>query len=85
MVGMFTILMIIFSAVIFGIFNRRWSIACSIFVLHIAIAGFIIGCVAHWPSAHQRMASPSGQYAPDKDKDSGKHVSVISVLKRIQS
>ena len=57
------IVIVTLSAVLIGIFNRRWAIACTFIVLHIAIGSFIIGCMLHWAAEHQHMASPSGSYA----------------------
>ena len=53
---------IMFTAVVFGIFNRRCAVACALFVLHIALGSFIIGCMSHWVSEHQRVAVPGRQY-----------------------
>jgi len=50
------------SAVVIGVLNKRWAIACAFFVLHIAIGSFIIGCMSHWAEAHQRIASQSVSY-----------------------
>jgi len=56
----FTVAIVIVTllAVVFGIFNRRWAIACTFFVLHIAIGSFIIGCMSHWSVEHQHVAYP---------------------------
>jgi hypothetical protein len=62
----FTVVIVIVTllAVVFGIFNRRWAIACTFFVLHVAIGSFILGCVSHWASGHQHAASsPYGSHA----------------------
>lgn len=66
MIYTITVLVIIFSAVVVGIFNRRWAVACAILVLHVAIAGFVMDCVSSWSSKHQRMASPTGSHALGK-------------------
>ncbi len=50
------IVIVTLSAVVIGIFNRRWAIACAFFVLHIAIGSFIIGCMSHWAAEHQQVA-----------------------------
>ena len=63
-----TILVIMFTAVVLGIFNKRWAVACALFVLHIAIGSFIIGCVSHWASERQNVAFPSGHYIIGKDR-----------------
>ena len=70
------VVIVTFSAVVFGIFNRRWAIACTFFVLHVAIGSFIIGCMSHWASEHQHVASPSGSHAPGNGR--GIHASVIA-------
>lgn len=75
----FTIIVVIvaFSAVVFGIFNRRWAIACTFFVLHLAIGSFIIVCMTHWAAERQHMSYPSGMHAPGNGGSI--HVSVATV------
>ena len=68
------IVVITFSAVVFGISNRRWAAACAFFVLHIALGGFIIGCMSYWASEHHRVASPSVLYK----EVGGRHALVIT-------
>jgi undecaprenyl pyrophosphate phosphatase UppP len=78
------IVIVTLSAVVFGIFNRRWAIACTFFVLHIAVGSFIIGCILHWAAAeHQHVAYPSVSHAPGKG--TGIHASVMTAPKGITS
>jgi hypothetical protein len=65
--------------VVIGIINRRWSIACTFFVLHVAVGSFIIGCMSHWASEHQHVASPYGSYAPGNE--GGIHASMMTAPK----
>lgn len=57
------LVLVTFTAVVIGIFNRRWAILCAFFVLHIAIGSFIIGCMSHWAAEHREAESPFGSYA----------------------
>ncbi|GFE61198.1 hypothetical protein [Geobacter sp. AOG2] len=66
---------IVFTAVVFGIYNRRWATACAFFVLHIALGGFVIGCMSHWASEHRHVASPTMLY-----NETGMHASVMKPL-----
>ena len=54
------VLAVSLSAVVLGIFNRRWAVPCALFVIHLAICIFILSCASHFASEHQHMASPSG-------------------------
>lgn len=74
------IVAITLTAVVFGIFNRRWAAACAFFVLHIALGGLIVGCMTYWSSEHHRMASQSRL----PHTDGIKHASVIAVPKEIR-
>lgn len=76
------IVIVTLSAVVFGIFNRRWAIACTFFVLHIAIGSFIIGCMSHWAAEHQHVAYPSGSHASGIGR--GIHASVMTSPKGIR-
>jgi undecaprenyl pyrophosphate phosphatase UppP len=58
------IVIVTLSAVVIGIFNRRWAIACAFFVLHIAVGSLIIGCMTHWATEHQHLAYAPGSHAP---------------------
>lgn len=76
------IFLITLSAVVFGFFNKRWAVACSLFVLHIAIGSFIIGCMSHLLSEHQQVASPYKTFV--HGKYGGEHSSVMKALKGIR-
>ena len=73
------IVIVTLSVVVFGIFNRRWAIACTFLVLHIAIGSFIVGCMSHWAVERQHASYPSGLHAPGSDR--GMHASVTTAPK----
>lgn len=67
------------TAVVFGIFNRRWAVACAFFVLHVALGGFIVGCMSHWASERHHVASPSRLYDVGE-----KHASCLTAPKGVR-
>lgn len=73
MACMMAILGFALAAVLFGVYNRRWAVACALFVLHIVIGGFIIGCMVQGNPERQKVASPNRPCTLGYDSTMGDH------------
>lgn len=50
-------------AALFGMFNKRWAVACSIVVMLSAIGIFTADGLSHWAAEHRWDVCPAESYA----------------------
>ena len=64
----FDIVLLVISlvAVVLGIRQRRWAVACALFVLHLALAGAIVDYISYRITTHQNMEFTSRTAIPAK-------------------